>query len=140
MDKQLSTVRPIHLSLRGYLSTRPNISGRPHSVIAETFLTYLNCPQLKALWALSSYPLDALNHGNPFLPYCLVFWGVRIQKELSNCVRMLALQLFKEYDGHILSEQLLKTMASYTSDSPTDSLWSEHTVHRLSDLSRLWLL
>jgi len=57
VDKEASTVRLIHFTVQEYLCAHPDLFSQPHSVIAETCLTYLNSPQVKDL---SSHP--PLNH------------------------------------------------------------------------------
>jgi len=49
VDKEASTVRLIHFTLKEYLSARPDIFSRPHSTIAEICLTNLNSKEVKAL-------------------------------------------------------------------------------------------
>ena len=49
VDKEASTVRLIHFTLREYLSAHPKIFRRPHSTIAEICLTYLNSQQVRLL-------------------------------------------------------------------------------------------
>jgi len=104
VEKETSTVRLIHPSLKKYLSSRPDIFNKPHTAMAEICLTYLNYKEFKALPA---YPA-ALYHDKPFLGYCSIYWGVHAKKEPSNYARSLALELFREYDGHISSELLLE--------------------------------
>ena len=92
--------------------------------MAEICLTYLNSQHIKALSADSFDDLPTLTHENPFLEYCSLYWGAHARKELSNFARSLALQLFKEYDGHIS----LAVFADKTWDTRSvdikDSLWS----------------
>jgi len=71
--------------------------------MAEICLTYQNSQPVKALSADPS--LDTQE--TPFLAYCSVYWGVHAERELSDCERSLALNLFKEYDGHISAKLLL---------------------------------
>ena len=96
-DKEASTVRLTHFTLREYLSAHPDIFNRPHSTIAEFCLTYLNSKQVKAI-PNDSYP-DLSD--TPFLEYCSLYCGVHAKKELSDYASSLALQLFQEYDDHI---------------------------------------
>ena len=104
VDKETSTVRLIHPTVKEYLSTRPEISSNPHSVIAEICLTYLNSGQVKAL---SADPSTAI-HDNPILEYCSVYWGIHAKREFSDHVRSLAVELLHKYDGHISGKSLLK--------------------------------
>jgi len=104
VEKETSTVRLIHPTVKEYLSARPDIFSRPQAAMAEICLTYLNSKEAKALPAHSS----AVIHDKPFLEYCSIYWGVHAKKELSNHTKLLALELFREYDGHISSELLLE--------------------------------
>ena len=110
VDKEVSTVRLIHFTLKEYLSARPDIFSRPHSAMAEICLTYLNCQQVKALSAdpstTPSTDPSTLFYNKPFLKYSSRYWGVHAERELSDRILSLALELFQEYDGHI-SGQLL---------------------------------
>ena len=53
VDKEESTVRLIHFTLKVHFSVHPDIFSRPHSVMAETCLTYLNSRYVKTIVALS---------------------------------------------------------------------------------------
>jgi len=92
VDKEASTVRLIHFTLQEYLSAHPDIFIKPHSVMAEICLTYLNSQQVKALSTAPSPDTP----GAFFLEYCSVYWGVHAKKELSDYGRSLALELLKE--------------------------------------------
>jgi len=104
VDKETSTVRLIHHTVKDYLSARLHLFSRPHSAVAEICLTYLNSNHVKALSADPS----SVVHGEPFLEYCSVYWGVHAKRQLSECAKLLALDLLREYDGHISSELLLE--------------------------------
>ncbi|RPB00997.1 hypothetical protein L873DRAFT_724974 [Choiromyces venosus 120613-1] len=104
VDEKASTVRLFHITLQQYLSTNPNLFSRPHSRIAETCLSYLNSRQVKALSANPS--ADLLN--TPFLRYCSVYWGTHAKRELSDDAKLLALDLFGDYNGHISAKLLLE--------------------------------
>ena len=97
LDQEGSTVRLIHFTLKEYLSAHPHVFSRPHSVMAEVCLTYLNLQQVKAIPLSDSPDLSAI----PFLEYSSLYWGVHAKKELSAYSKSLALQLLQEYDGHI---------------------------------------
>ena len=105
VDKEGSTVRLIHFTLKEYLSAHPDIFSRPHSAMAEICLTYLNSQEVKA-FTVNSY-LDATAEVTSLLGYCSLHWGVHAKRELSNCARSLALELLREYDGHISAKFLL---------------------------------
>jgi len=108
VDKEALTVRLVHFTLREYLSAHPGIFNTPHSAIAEIYLTYLNCHQVNALSASSFDHLSALIHDKPFLEYCSLYWGVHVKKEHSERAESLALQLLRDYDGHISAIMLIK--------------------------------
>ena len=103
VDKEASTVRLIHFTLKEYLSACPDIFSRPHSAMAEVCLTYLNSKEVKALsTAPSPYILDT-----PFLGYCSRHWGDHARRELSDYARSLALHMLQEYDSHISAKYLV---------------------------------
>ena len=121
VDKEASTVRLIHFTLQEYLSFHPDIFSKPHSAMGEICLTYLNSQSVKAL-STSPYPViqnapflktfsaywgvhDTRNA--PFLNYCSAYWGVHAKRELSDCGRLLALELLKENYGQISTRSLL---------------------------------
>jgi len=104
VDKEASTVRLTHFTLKEYLSSHPHIFGKPHSTIAEICLTYLNSELVKRI-SPDAAPsvLDT-----PFLKYSSIYWGVHAERELSTRAESLALQLFQEYDRHVSIELLLE--------------------------------
>ena len=121
VDKRVLEVRLIHFTLQEYFSTHPDIFSRPHSVIAEICLTYLNSRQVKAIsqpsettsdsYTASDDALDwdsAFNQDETFLEYCSRYWGNHARKELSDCPRSLALELFRQFNGHISGALLLQ--------------------------------
>ena len=112
VDKEASTVRLTHFTLREYLSTHPDIFSRPHSAIAEVCLTYLNSKQVKAIPANRSPDFS----DTPFLQYCSLYWGVHAKKELSADASSLALELFQEYDEHISPRLLLEQAEKLVKD------------------------
>ncbi|RPB04863.1 ankyrin [Choiromyces venosus 120613-1] len=103
VDKEASTVRLIHFTLREYISAHPTLFSRHHSTIAETCLSYLNS-LVKALSADASHNLQ----GTPFLKYSSIYWGAHAKREFSEGVKSLALKLFEEYDHHISIKLLLE--------------------------------
>jgi len=103
VDKEASTVRLVHFTLKEYLSAHPDIFSSPHSRIAEICLTYLNSQQVQAL---SADPPDDLDELELFLSYCSLYWGVHAKRELSDYGRSLALELLQEYDNHISTMSL----------------------------------
>jgi len=95
LDKEASVVRLIHFTLKEYLSTHHDIFNRPHAVMAEICLTYLNSNHVRALSPKpSSNSLETT-----FLEYCSLYWGVHAKKEPSHGVKSLALELFQESGG-----------------------------------------
>ena len=103
VDKEASTVRLIHFTLQEYLSSHSNIFIRPHSAIAEICLAFLNTEQVRAIPTNRSPHLSI----TPFLEYCSLYWGIHTKRELSDCAKSLALELFRRYDGHISIQLLL---------------------------------
>ena len=108
MDKKTSSVRLIHFTLREYLSLHPDIFSRPHSLMAEICLTYLNSQQVKAHSTDPSVDPHKFFNDKPFLGYSSVYWGVHARRELSECAISLALELLRKYDGHISVVHLLQ--------------------------------
>src|SRR5437868_13694581 len=49
VDKEASTVRLIHITVREYLCAHPDLFSKPHSTITEACLTYLNSKQVRNL-------------------------------------------------------------------------------------------
>ena len=103
VDKEASTVRLIHFTLREYLSAHPDIFTRAHSAMAEICLTYLNSKQVKAL----SAALPSYIRNTPFLEYCSLYRGAHAKRELSDCPKSLALELLHNYGGHVSAKTLL---------------------------------
>ena len=103
VDKEGSTVRLIHFTLQEYLSIRQDIFGGPHSKMAEICLTYLNSQQVRAI-SVHPHPHTKVTD---FLEYCSLHWGAHAKKELSDCARSLALELFRECDDHISPKLLV---------------------------------
>ena len=124
VDKETSTLRLIHFTLREYLSAHPDIFLRPHSAIAEICLTYLNSCEVKALSAVSSADLPTLTHDKPFLKYCSLYWGAHAKREFSDCARSLALQLFREYNGHISAALSRNEFWDISEDSAMNFRWN----------------
>jgi len=100
VDKEGSTVRLVHFTLREYLSVHHYIFSRPHSAMAEICLTYLNSQEVKAL---STYYSDG-----PLFNYCSRYWRLHAKREPSDDMIALALELLREFDGHVSAELLLQ--------------------------------
>jgi len=105
VDKEASTVRLIHFTLKEYLLAHADNFGRVHSTMAETCLSYLNSHQVRALSAGASSDLQ----GQDFLEYSSLCWGVHPRRDLSDCARQLALKLFDDYNYHISTKVLLES-------------------------------
>ena len=124
IDKEASTVRLVHFTLQEYLSGHPDIFSRPHSAMAEICLTYLSSKQVKAL---STY-LSPDTRAMPFLEYCSVYWGVHAKRELSDCARLLALELLKgNYDQ--ISTQFLLARAEGFAHKEFDAFFPFSGLH-----------
>ena len=103
VDKEASTVRLIHHTLREYLSSCPNLLATAHSTIAETCLTYLNSKQVKEL---PPYPPPD-DPSMPFLKYSSRHWGTHARREFSDCTMSLAMELLSLHENHISAISLL---------------------------------
>ena len=77
VDKEASTVRLIHYTVQEYLCSHPSLFNKPHSILAETCLTYLKSQQVKNLESHS--PSD--NQIVPFLKYSSRYWGTHARRE-----------------------------------------------------------
>ena len=117
VDAEASTVRLIHYTVQQYLCSHPGLFSKPHSILAETCLTYLNSQQVKNLPS-GSLPLP---QSMPFLRYSARYWGIHTKKDLSDHVRTLALELLNKYEDHI------------SAVSP----WSRYWILHMADLSLL---
>jgi len=110
VDKEASTIRLIHFTLQEYLRALPEFFGAAHSTIAETCLSYLNSQQVKAL---SNSPSPDLQ-STPFLKYSSLYWGMHAKRELSDCVKLLALKLFDDFQNHLSIGILLEAQESHS--------------------------
>ena len=113
VDREASTARLTHYTLREYLSTHRNLFPRAHLEIAETCLTYLSSDQAKALPAKPQPDLSSM----PFLKYCSRYWGVHAKGSLSDRVILLAMQLLDKYENHVTANSLFEQILD-----PDDSL------------------
>ena len=123
VDKEESTVRLIHFTLQEYLSSHPDIFSKPHSVMAEICLTYLNSESVKAL---STDPSPDIQNA-PFLKYCSAYWGMHAKRELSDYGRSLALELLKENYSQISTRSLFAQVKNFRP-------WNFHTLSPFSGL------
>jgi len=122
VDKEASTVRLIHTTVREYLCGHPGLFSKPHSILAETCLTYLNSKRVKNL---TSHSLPD-HQSMPFLTYSSRYWGTHARRELSDCARILALELLGQYKDHVSAVSLLKQAIhpSYLGEIGTPPLFS----------------
>jgi len=104
VDAEASSVRLIHYTVQEYLCSHPSLFSKPHSVLAETCLTYLSSQQVRSFTPNS--PLD--HRSMPFLKYSSRFWGKHANRDLSDNAKALALELLNQYDGHISAVALLR--------------------------------
>jgi len=118
VDKEASMVRLIHFTLQEYLRSHPDLFGTAHSTMAETCLSYLNSQQVKAL---PTSPFPSLQE-MPFLRYSSLYWGIHAKRELSDCAKLLALQLFNSHNPHISMRILLEEQDLYRYDLNLDKL------------------
>src|SRR5207302_10852096 len=103
VDKEASTVRLIHITVREYLCAHLDLFNKPHSTVTEACLTYLNSKQVRSL---TSHPLPD-PEAMPFLKYSSRHWGTHANRELSDHARILAQQLLDHYEDHISAASLL---------------------------------
>jgi len=103
VEKSSSTVRLIHYTLQEYLSHNADLFLKPHSMIAEVCLTYLNFRRVRGL----SPTLRSIPPALPFVEYASCHWGTHARWETTESVKRLALELLDEYDKHISSKMLL---------------------------------
>ena len=104
VDKEASTFRLIHYTLREYLTTRSNLFTHAHSIMAEACLTYLNSDQARALPANPQPDLSSM----PFLRYCSRYWGTHAKRELSDRARLLSMELLDHYESHVAANALFE--------------------------------
>ena len=119
LDKEASTFRLMHHTLREYLCDHRSLFPHAQSVMAETCLTYLNSDQSKALPAKPQPDLLRM----PFLKYCSRHWGTHARRELSDHARSLAMQLLYQYENHVtaksLFEQIWDPYGSFEVNAPS---------------------
>ena len=108
VDEEASTIRLIHYTVQEYLCSVPGLFSKPHSILAETCLTYLNSQHIKSLTRYSLPPLQSM----PFLKYSARYWGTHTNKDLTNNARTLALKLLNHYGDHVSAVSLLEQVTS----------------------------
>ena len=109
VDKKTSAVRLIHFTLQEYLRAHPELFGTTHSTMTEICLSYLNSQQVNALSASPSPDLRGL----PFVEYSSLYWGMHAKRDLSDCVKLLALKLFDDLNSHVSTKILLSAQRPY---------------------------
>jgi len=122
VNKEASTPRLIHHTLREYLSTHRNLFPQAHLEMAETCLTYLNSDQVKTLPAKPQPDLASM----PFLKYRSLYWGVHGKRELSERARFLAMELLDRYESHVTANSLFEQILDLE-DSPEANAPSQFT-------------
>ena len=119
LDKEASTFRLMHHTLREYLCAHGSLFLHAHSVMAETCLTYLNSDQARALPAKPQPDLSSM----PFLKYCSRYWGVHAKGEHSDRAVLLAMELLDKYENHVaanaLFEQILAPNDAFEANAPS---------------------
>ena len=102
VDREASTARLTHHTLREYLTTHRNLFPGAQLEMAETCLTYLNSENAKALPATEKTNLSSM----PFLKYCSRYWGIHAKREPSDGVILLAMELLGQYENHVAANSL----------------------------------
>ena len=122
VDAEASTLRLIHHTVQEYLCSHPGLFSIPHSILAETCLTYLNSQQVKNLTPNSLPDLESM----PFLKYSARYWGAHTSRDLSDNTRTLALELLDQYEDHISALSLLEQVLppKYGGATTTSPLFS----------------
>jgi len=104
VDSEASTVRLIYYTVQEYLCNHPGLFSKPHSILAETCLTYLNSQRVRNLRPRSPPPSQNM----PFLQYSARHWGTHTNKHLSDHAKALALRLLNQYEDHVSAASLLE--------------------------------
>ena len=122
VDKEASIVRLIHYTVQEYLCGHPGLFSKPHSILAETCLTYLNSERVKNL---ASHPLPDYR-STPFMKYSSRYWGTHAGRDLSDHARTLALEVLGQYQYHVAAVSLLEQVVhpNYAGYIGTDPLFS----------------
>ena len=104
VDAEASVVRLIHYTVQEYLCSHQDLFRKPHSIFAETCLTYLNSRQVKNLKPHS----PSYRQSMPFLVYSSRYWGIHTSRDPSDHARALALELLNRCEDHISVVSLLE--------------------------------
>ena len=97
------TVRLVHYTLQEYLFNNTDLFHRPHLMIAEVCLTYLNFRCVRDLFPAPGWSPP----GTPLLEYASCNWGTHAGREVTGRVNELALRLLDGFDQHVASGILL---------------------------------
>jgi len=101
------TVRLIHSTLQEHLSNNASLLPRPHSVIAEVCLTYLNSQYVRDISPEFERPEPPTN----LLEYASCYWGAHARRGMTKSVKTLALSLLGGFEEHVSSWILLSCNA-----------------------------
>jgi len=104
VDKEVSSIQLIHSTLQEYLRAHLKLFGKAHSTMAETCLSYLNLPRVKALSGAPSPDLQ----GTPCLEYSSLYLGNARKKGP-----------FRLRKNHLLLRYLMTRVPTY----PPKSSW-----------------
>ena len=97
VEASSSTFRLVHFTLQEHLLSDSTLFNRPHSIIAEVSLTYLNFQCVRDL----SPALDSAPTSMPLLKYASYYWAEHTKKGMTENVKKLALRLLDKFDEHI---------------------------------------
>ena len=103
VEASSSTVRFVHFTLQEHLLSDATLFHRPHSIIAEVSLTYLNFQCVQDLSPKLKFAPAIM----PLLEYASYYWGEHTRKGMTENVKMLALRLLDKFDEHISAQLLL---------------------------------
>ena len=104
IDEQESTVRLVHFTLQEYFAAHPNLFITTHSMMAEICLTYLHFQSICEL----PTTLHTIPSTTPFLHYASCHWGFHARKEMTECVKHLAIRHLERDANHISADILLR--------------------------------
>jgi len=125
IEKNTSTVRLLHFTLRHYLEQRPTIFVTAHSMMAETCLTYLNYRSIRALPANPDKTLGT----TPFLEYATCFWGTHAGSGVTEPVKSLSLRLLDGYENHVSAAILWrKKIRKLSSEGDVQGIGGLHCI------------
>jgi len=103
IESSSSTVRLVHFTLHEHLLSNATLFHRPHSIIAEVCLTYLNFECIRNFSPTVHCALPKA----PLLEYASYYWGKHTKMGMTESVRILALKLLDRFDKHISARLLL---------------------------------